>query len=178
MLNLSCLAWVNNCIGHHNLAHFYRFLFYVDLACTYHIYLISYTIFEYRYREFSELYTGFLIANYATCLPVLLAVGLFSLYHFWCLCTNTTTIEGWEKDKAAVLMRKGRIKEIRYPYDLGCMSNIRAILGQKMLWWCWPQHSTGDGLTHPTGKNVSKWLSSLDEEVRPHEEQADLQSMV
>lgn len=26
---------------------------------------------------------------------------------------NTTTIEGWEKDKAAVLVRRGKIKEVR-----------------------------------------------------------------
>lgn len=159
---------MDNCIGHHNLAHFYRFLFYVDLACTYHLWLITTSIFQYKYRDPTDLWTGFLIGNYATCLPVLLAVGLFSLYHFWCLVTNTTTIEGWEKDKAAVLRRKGRIKEIKYPYDLGMLGNLRAILGDKALYWCWTQKSTGDGLHFDTGRNVSKWLSSLeDEEEQP-----------
>lgn len=37
---------------------------------------------------------------------------LSSLYHFYCLLNNTTTIEGWEKDKVATLVKKGRIHEV------------------------------------------------------------------
>ncbi|ELU39409.1 tRNA-dihydrouridine synthase 2 [Rhizoctonia solani AG-1 IA] len=35
----------------------------------------------------------------------------YSLYHFYCLASNQTTIEGWEKDKVATLVRKGKIRE-------------------------------------------------------------------
>jgi len=35
-----------------------------------------------------------------------------SIYHFYCLSTNTTTIEGWEKDKVATLVRRGKIHEV------------------------------------------------------------------
>jgi hypothetical protein len=35
-----------------------------------------------------------------------------SIYHFFGLMGNTTTIEGWEKDKAATLVRRGRIEEV------------------------------------------------------------------
>jgi palmitoyltransferase ZDHHC6 len=55
-----------------------------------------------------------LILNYTACVPVLMAVGMFSLYHFWCLVMNTTTIEGWEKDKAVTLTRKGKILEVSF----------------------------------------------------------------
>ena len=41
-----------------------------------------------------------------------LAVGCFSLYHAWCVVCNTTTIESWEKEKVAVLRRKGKILEV------------------------------------------------------------------
>ena len=77
----------------------------------------------------------FIILNFVTCIPVLLMVGGFrsvfpfksrigsqltssfqSIYHFWLLSGNTTTIEGWEKDKAATLMRRGKIREIKFPY--------------------------------------------------------------
>jgi len=165
-------AWVNNCVGHHNLAHFYRFLFYVDLACSFHIYIVSKTIY-YRAvytpaNEAGDTYTLFIIFNYVACLPVLLVVGIFSIYHFWCLCSNTTTIEGWEKDKAAVLRRKGRIKEIKYPYDLGCMRNIKATMGDKVMFWCWPQTAKGDGMHYEAGRDVSKWLSSSAEEDDLH----------
>lgn len=35
-----------------------------------------------------------------------------SLYHFHGLLRNTTTIEGWEKDKVATMVRKGKIHEV------------------------------------------------------------------
>lgn len=53
-----------------------------------------------------------LILNYTACLPVLIAVGIFSLLQFWSLFTNTTTIESWEKDRAASLKRRGKIREV------------------------------------------------------------------
>ena len=37
-------------------------------------------------------------------------------YHIYCLLTNTTTIEGWEKDKVATLIRRGKIREVRSSY--------------------------------------------------------------
>jgi len=75
----------------------------------------------------------FIILNYVACVPVLLAVGAFrcvssclcilfvihdasSLYHFNGLLGNTTTIEGWEKDKAATMIRYGRIQDVKFPY--------------------------------------------------------------
>lgn len=35
-----------------------------------------------------------------------------SLYHFNGLMSNTTTIEGWEKDKVATMVRRGKIREV------------------------------------------------------------------
>lgn len=37
---------------------------------------------------------------------------IVSCYHIYCLLTNTTTIEGWEKDKVATLVRRGKIREV------------------------------------------------------------------
>lgn len=74
----------------------------------------------------------FIVLNYVTCIPVLLAVGGFrlvtlnalysvpsdaalfsSIYHFYSLLSNSTTIEGWEKDRVATMVRRGRIREVR-----------------------------------------------------------------
>lgn len=41
---------------------------------------------------------------------------MFSIYHVYLACGNSTTIEGWEKDKVATLIRRGKIKEVKYPY--------------------------------------------------------------
>ncbi|KIO26982.1 hypothetical protein M407DRAFT_14980 [Tulasnella calospora MUT 4182] len=143
--------WVNNCVGHYNYGYFIRFLFYVDLACSYHLVMItkraldgdSATSFT---RDPSTSEVLFLVFNYASCVPVLICVGFFSLYHFYCLLTNTTTIEGWEKDKVATLIRRGKIREIKFPYHLGMRANVRAILGPNPLLWCWPTLMKGDGL--------------------------------
>ena len=155
--------WVNNCIGHHNHAHFIRFLFYVDIAILFHLYMISVEAFGTAFRGSYEPEVSFvivLVANYATAVPVLLAVGFFSIFHFWCMASNTTTIEGWEKDKAATLLRRGHLKEFKYPYDLGAKKNTKSMLGDNMLWWCWPQTARGDGMHFETGTDVRKWLSS------------------
>lgn len=37
--------WINNCVGHNNYAYFIRFLFYVDLACTYHFAMVARRIY-------------------------------------------------------------------------------------------------------------------------------------
>lgn len=57
-----------------------------------------------------------IVLNLAACIPVLLCVSIFSLYHYWSLWSNTTTIESWEKDKVATLIRRGKIRDIKYPY--------------------------------------------------------------
>lgn len=57
-----------------------------------------------------------LVFNFSTCVPVWLCVGGFSIYHLILASGNTTTIERWEKDKVATMVRRGKIKEITYPY--------------------------------------------------------------
>ncbi|CDO73449.1 hypothetical protein BN946_scf185013.g84 [Trametes cinnabarina] len=143
--------WVNNCVGHFNYGHFVRFLFYVDLACSYHFVMVARRVLSSTayWDEPSGQELVFIVLNFATCVPVLLAVGIFSLYHFYYLCTNTTTIEGWEKDKAATLVRRGRIQEIKFPYNLGMRRNIESVLGHNPLLWCCPTVPPGNGLKYP-----------------------------
>ncbi len=38
--------WVNNCVGFYNYGHFIRFLFFVDLACTYHVTMLTRRVFD------------------------------------------------------------------------------------------------------------------------------------
>jgi len=37
--------WINNCVGHFNYGHFIRFLFFVDVSCSYHITMITKRVF-------------------------------------------------------------------------------------------------------------------------------------
>lgn len=107
--------WVNNCVGHGNYGHFCRFLFFVDVACAYHLWMISTRAFHSLAFSVdpSTFQIVMLVLNYTACVPVIIAVGVFSLYHLWSVCVNTTTIEGWEKDKVATLRRRGKIREVR-----------------------------------------------------------------
>ncbi|KAF8600854.1 zf-DHHC-domain-containing protein [Ceratobasidium sp. AG-I] len=165
--------WVNNCVGHFNYGHFIRFLFYVDVACSYHLAMVSSRVWSAMYASgfAQEPSTGelvFIILNYAACIPVILLVGGFSLYHFYCIASNQTTIEGWEKDKVATLVRRGKIRELKFPYHLGTWPNVRTVLGERALFWCWPQRMRGSGLSfrvaEGTARNESGW-SSTDADV-------------
>lgn len=102
-----------------------------------------------------------MVLNFATCTPVWLCVGMFSIYHLYLASGNSTTIEGWEKDKVATLVRRGKIREIKYPYvstsnhdsltvqNIGFINNLKAVLGPNPLLWFWPQPMRGDGLSYP-----------------------------
>ncbi|KAJ7070731.1 zf-DHHC-domain-containing protein [Mycena amicta] len=144
--------WINNCVGHFNHGHFIRFLFFVDLACSYHLAMVwrrVYTSLGSRYwDEPDPIEMIFMILNLITCVPVLLCVGIFSLYHFNAVLNNTTTIERWEKDKVATMVRRGRIQEIKFPYNIGTRRNIDSILGKNAWLWCWPTRTPGSGLKY------------------------------
>ncbi|TRM66063.1 DHHC palmitoyltransferase-domain-containing protein [Schizophyllum amplum] len=145
--------WINNCVGHFNYPYFVRFLFYVDLACSYHVIMLVQRCRDTAYRgDWTRMGSAeliFVILNFVTCIPVLLAVGGFSIYHFYCLMSNSTTIEGQEKDRVATLVRRGKIQEVKFPYHIGRLNNIKSVLGDNPLLWCWPQPAPGDGLTFP-----------------------------
>ncbi|KAF9454208.1 palmitoyltransferase PFA4 [Macrolepiota fuliginosa MF-IS2] len=144
--------WINNCVGHFNHGHFIRFLFYVDIACSYHLMMVTRRVLDAMNSPYwdgpSNTEFIFIILNYVTSAPVLLAVGGFSIYHFNALLGNTTTIERWEKDKAATMVRKGKISEVRFPYDLGRRRNINSVLGKRPLMWCCPTRPLGSGLKY------------------------------
>ncbi|KAF9567799.1 palmitoyltransferase PFA4 [Agrocybe pediades] len=144
--------WINNCVGHFNYGHFIRFLFFVDVACSYHLTMVTkrvlYSMGPHYWDDPSTLELVMIIMNYVACVPVLLAVGGFSIYHLFALLNNTTTIEGWEKDKVSVLVKRGKAREVKFPYDLGRRRNIESILGKNPLLWCLPSRTPGSGLKY------------------------------
>ncbi|CAE7190122.1 unnamed protein product [Rhizoctonia solani] len=144
--------WVNNCVGHFNYGHFIRFLFFVDVACSYHFVMISMRAWHamnasgFWFFCWSEVLGKLFNMPYLINLTSLVTP---SLYHFYCLASNQTTIEGWEKDKVATLVRRGKIRDVKFPYHLGIGKNIRAVLGERAWLWCWPQPVRGSGLSFP-----------------------------
>ena len=106
------------------------------------------------------------VMNFATGGPVWVAVGMFSLYHLYLAAGNSTTIEGWEKDKVATLIRRGKIRDIKYPYvcapvpkdtdwqNIGFVNNLKSVLGPNPLLWLWPQPMQVDGLSYPVNPDA------------------------
>ncbi|WVQ78513.1 hypothetical protein IAT38_000599 [Cryptococcus sp. DSM 104549] len=143
--------WIANCVGFYNQGHFIRFLVWVDIATSYHLAMMVGRVMSvaHYYREPTLNDVLFLVFNFAACVPVWLCVGMFSVYHIYLACGNSTTIEGWEKDKVATLVRRGKIKEVKYPYSIGLLHNIKSVLGPNPLLWLWPQEMRGDGLSFP-----------------------------
>ncbi|KAF9486462.1 palmitoyltransferase PFA4 [Pholiota conissans] len=158
--------WINNCVGHFNYGYFIRFLFFVDLACSYHIAMVTRRVFYSMngtyWDEPSTVELVMIIMNYVTCVPVLLAVGGFSLYHFYSLMGNTTTIEGWEKDKISVLVKKGRAHQVKFAYDLGPKRNFQSILGPNPWLWCWPSKAPGTGLHFELSNSEEEFLPTVE----------------
>lgn len=140
--------WINNCVGHCNYASFIRFLFYVDVACSYHIVMVTKKVLQvvemgywvsslnfcwFPLDTFDQGWPEYLGSRHdyielccmrpgPSCsrrLQVRLSLThitctheFISLYHFYCLIGNTTTIEGWEKDKVSLMVKRGKLQEV------------------------------------------------------------------
>ncbi|KZP25294.1 zf-DHHC-domain-containing protein [Athelia psychrophila] len=179
--------WVNNCIGHFNYGHFIRFLCYVDASCIFHLTMLTRRVFAHfdgqYWVEPDTLELVFMILNYTLCIPVLLAVGGFSLYHLYSLLGNSTTIEHWEKDKVTTLVKRGKIHEVKFPYHLGARRNVESILGPNPLWWCWPTVTPGTGLKYQLADSddidlPAEWPPMDPTLQRPEDREAEDKSIV
>lgn len=54
----------------------------------------------------------------------------------------------------ATLIRRGKIKEVKYPYNIGIYKNIKSVLGPNPFLWLWPQKMQGDGLSFPVNPSA------------------------
>ncbi|KAH7105036.1 zf-DHHC-domain-containing protein [Auriculariales sp. MPI-PUGE-AT-0066] len=167
--------WVNNCVGHRNHGHFLRFLFFVDLACSYHLWMMVRRALDVAYTGEPEVVEiVFMVLNFTACIPVILCVGLFSLYHFYLLATNTTSIEGMEKDKVATLVKRGKIRSVKFPYSISVLENIRSVLGPVSLLWCWPTEQVqGSGVRFFVSDGVEDTVQDVWPPVDPSRRQID-----
>jgi hypothetical protein len=55
--------------------------------------------------------------------------------------------------------------QVKYPYHLGVLDNIRAVLGPRLWLACWPQKAPGNGLHFPVGEGIGKSDDGSDSEV-------------
>ncbi|KAG0207868.1 Palmitoyltransferase [Mortierella sp. GBA30] len=146
--------WINNCVGYFNYGHFIRFITWVTITTSFCLILLIWRIVDaiqyetyYMYRNDgpTKVQIIFMAVNIFVDGGVLLAVGILCIYHLWSMISNTSTIEVWEKEKVEAMIKKGKIRMIKFPYDVGCFRNYRQVLGPSLWLWLWPQPMLGSG---------------------------------
>ncbi|KAI8603726.1 zf-DHHC-domain-containing protein [Dissophora ornata] len=168
--------WVNNCVGYFNYGHFVRFIIWTTIStfiCGALIILRCWEAYENEKiginRRSAPTPGQVILIAVNLCLDgsVLCGVSILSMYHIWCISCNTTTIESWEKDRVLTMIRRGRISDVKCPYNQGILVNFQEVLGTNPLLWLWPQHMLGDGLRFKVrqdkGRDRQDSMSSEDE---------------
>ncbi|KAG2203044.1 hypothetical protein INT47_013260 [Mucor saturninus] len=112
----------------------------------------------------STLEACFLSINLISSSVIMVAVGILTSYHVYCITTNTTTIEGWEKGRSLTIKGMGKIQNVKCPYDQGIYKNLQSVLGQWPIFWFLPGPMSGTGLDFPIS---TKYMSDgLDDEEK------------
>ncbi|KAG0207037.1 Palmitoyltransferase [Mortierella sp. NVP41] len=144
--------WVRNCIGYYNYGHFVRFITWTTISTFYCAALLILRCLEAYENEKlginapTEEQIILIVVDLCLDGSVLFGISILTIYHFWCISSNTTTIESWEKDRVLTIIRRGKVREVKCPYHLGVLTNFQEVLGQNPLLWLWPQPMVGNGL--------------------------------
>ncbi|CEG67371.1 hypothetical protein RMATCC62417_03811 [Rhizopus microsporus] len=143
--------WVNNCVGYFNYCHFIRFIVCVDITSIYIFALLCYRLNDIVQHHLHPAPPEiiFLTLNLMGLVVAIIGVGVLTCYHVYCITTNTTTIEGWEKGRSLTIKGMGRIQHVKAPYDQGIYENIATVLGKYPFFWLLPIPMRGNGLDFP-----------------------------
>lgn len=159
--------WVANCVGYNNVAYFGRFLGYVTVLCLYNLFLIGKRILNvidyqnnrYKYDNYDssdtieKLYPlvdkkemTFIIIDLIMLFVVIFLVTPLFAFQVMYATSNTSTIEDRENKKIQVLIEKGEVPDMKYPYDYGWLDNLKDVYGRNILNWPFTGRGTGDGV--------------------------------
>ncbi|KAJ5818830.1 hypothetical protein N7474_004421 [Penicillium riverlandense] len=154
--------WTNNCVSYFTFPHFTRFLFYAVVGMSYlETCLFDRVSIVWGNRALpSYLGPSIVQLGHLAILFIVNSMTVFALFVLlvrtvWSLGSNTTTIESWEIERHATLVRRARvlggyldgpggvrihIKQQEFPYDIGIWANIKQGMGgsSNFLSWFWP----------------------------------------
>jgi len=154
-----CFAWITIVLGSTiawatgTTSFFFLLLFYSALDLHFIVWSMLPTI-QACFFEPDLLFIAMFFTLFAATLSAFLGclVSLFWCFHVWLMLKAMTTIEFCEKS----LPKNGAKNKPSYDtsvYNLGCMSNIKTVLGDNPLFWLLPMSlPTGDGLNYVSDK--------------------------
>lgn len=138
--------WIYNCVGFYNYKFFFLLLLYSALDCHFIVFTMAESVKQ-CYDDPTTSFPIMFLTLFGETLAFFLAVlvTLFFGFHNWLMFKAMTTIEFCEK---SLPKKDGEGKGgDSSMYDLGCMGNIRVILGENILLWFFPcSRPKGDGL--------------------------------
>ncbi|KAF8469726.1 DHHC palmitoyltransferase-domain-containing protein [Kalaharituber pfeilii] len=136
--------WTANCVGYRNLPHFLRFISYASvttLYLEYHLIAILMHIWDLPSTSPSTPSFRTLIYILVTLLVNTLTTFSLNILTLRCLysaCLGTTTIEHWEQDRHASLVRRKVVRRVIFPWDIGIWENLCEAMGTWKAWeWLW-----------------------------------------
>jgi len=159
--------WVANCVGYNNVAYFGRFLFYVTFLCLYNLILIGKRILnvidyqnKHSYNPLQDLEDAntkpyplifkremiFIVIDLIMLFIVIFLVSPLFAFQVMYATSNTSTIEDRENKKIQVLIEKGEVPNIKYPYDYGWLENMKDVYGSNVFKWLINGRGSGDGI--------------------------------
>ncbi|KAI9261090.1 DHHC palmitoyltransferase-domain-containing protein [Sporodiniella umbellata] len=142
--------WINNCVGFFNYCHFIRLIVYANVTSLYIFVLLSCRAYQIIHHVSpASLEVGFLCANMIGLTVVIIGLSILTGYHTYCITTNTTTIEAWEKGRSLTIQGLGRTQNVRKPYHQGLYKNLKIVLGPYPFLWWFPLSMEGQGLEFP-----------------------------
>ncbi|CAO3684989.1 unnamed protein product [Rhizopus stolonifer] len=141
--------WINNCVGYFNYCHFIRLIVYANITTIYIFVLLCCRAHQIIFIQPASLEVGFLCVNMIGLGLIMVALGILTGYHTYCITTNTTTIEAWEKGRSLTFKGMGQIKNVKKPYDQGLYRNLKVVLGRYPLLWFLPISMVGTGIDFP-----------------------------
>jgi len=146
--------WVNSCVGYFNHKSFVLFLAYCSLTMSYAIVIFCLRFVDcfHNTKKFplppekhNETISMILVLiNLVIIIPVTIGIISLFVWQFTLLLENVTTIEEYEKRKAARLARSQK-EPYRWRYDFGRDINFKNFFGSEFMDWFFPSVPREDG---------------------------------